>query len=211
MIDSLLAARAKAVPLITTLAREGCELPADGLTGGYGVVTLHRPANVDEPSALRECLDILRRAGERLPLVWPVHPRTRARIDRLGSSAALDASRAICLPPQGYLEMVGMMENAKLVITDSGGVQEETTSLGVPCLTLRANTERPITVEQGTNTLVPRDANAVLALVDEILATGGKRGRAPECWDGHAAERIAADLAEWLREHAAKRVSEVTT
>ena len=211
MIDSLLAAKAKAVPLATTLAREGVELPAGRLAGGCGVVTLHRPANVDEPDALAECLQILGRVGERLPLIWPVHPRTRARIERLGSKAAVDPARVVCLPPQGYLEMVGMMASARLVITDSGGVQEETTSLGVPCLTLRPNTERPITVEQGTNTLVPRDAGVVLALVDEILANGGKRGRTPEAWDGHAAERIAADLEAWLIRRSEQRAGEATT
>jgi UDP-N-acetylglucosamine 2-epimerase (non-hydrolysing) len=102
------------------------------------------------------------------------------------------------LPPQGYLEMVGLMADARVVLTDSGGVQEETTALSVPCLTMRGNTERPITVEQGTNTLVGRDLEFVLKCVDEILVTGGKRGRAPELWDGRAAERIAEDLGEWL-------------
>ena len=95
--------------------------------------------------------------------------------------------------------MVGLMRDARVVLTDSGGVQEETTALGVPCLTLRDNTERPITVEQGTNALVPRDRARVLALIDEVLVSGGKRGRTPELWDGKAAARIAADLAQWLR------------
>jgi UDP-N-acetylglucosamine 2-epimerase (non-hydrolysing) len=94
--------------------------------------------------------------------------------------------------------MLGLMAGATLVLTDSGGLQEETTALGVPCLTLRENTERPITVEQGTNTMVGRDADAIRRGVDEILAGRGKRGRVPECWDGHAAERIAADLWQWL-------------
>jgi UDP-N-acetylglucosamine 2-epimerase (non-hydrolysing) len=102
------------------------------------------------------------------------------------------------LPPQGYLEMLGLMANATLVLTDSGGMQEETTALGVPCLTVRENTERPITIDQGTNTLVGRDRPAILRGVDEILAGNGKRGRVPELWDGKAAERIAAHLAGWL-------------
>ena len=102
------------------------------------------------------------------------------------------------LPPQGYLEMLGLMSASTLVMTDSGGMQEETTALAVPCLTMRDNTERPITVDQGTNTLVGRDRDAILRLVDEILATGGKRGRVPELWDGHAAERIAAHLERHL-------------
>ena len=102
------------------------------------------------------------------------------------------------LPPQGYLEMLGLMSGATLVLTDSGGIQEETTALGVPCLTLRENTERPITIDQGTNTLVGRDRGAIERAVDEILAGKGKRGRVPELWDGRAAERIAAHLALWL-------------
>ena len=104
------------------------------------------------------------------------------------------------LPPQGYLEMLGFMAAARLVITDSGGMQEETTALGVPCLTLRENTERPITIEQGTNTLVGRDRARIVRLVEDIAATGGKRGRMPELWDGRAAERIAQHLAVWLAE-----------
>ena len=103
------------------------------------------------------------------------------------------------LPPQGYLEMLGLMAGAAMVLTDSGGIQEETTALGIPCLTLRENTERPITVDEGTNTLVARDRDAILRGVDDVLATGGKRGRVPEGWDGKAAERIADDLGGWLR------------
>jgi UDP-N-acetylglucosamine 2-epimerase (non-hydrolysing) len=143
-------------------------------------------------------LDILRQMSTRLPLVWPIHPRTRANIDRLGLADRLSGARIACLAPQGYLEMVGLLSKARLVITDSGGVQEETTSLGVPCLTMRPNTERPITIAQGTNTLVPREAGVVLGLVDEILRSGGKRGRTPEYWDGDAARRIADHLASWL-------------
>ena len=104
----------------------------------------------------------------------------------------------VLLPPQGYLEMLGLMSAASLVLTDSGGLQEETTALGVPCLTLRANTERPITIEQGTNTLVGTDRMAILSAVDDVLAGRGKRGRVPEFWDGQAAQRIAADLWHWL-------------
>jgi UDP-N-acetylglucosamine 2-epimerase (non-hydrolysing) len=112
----------------------------------------------------------------------------------------------VLLPPQGYLEMLGLMAEATLVLTDSGGLQEETTALGVPCLTLRENTERPITVEQGTNTLVGHNREAILGAVSDILSGKGKRGRLPELWDGHAAERIAADMYPWLKQRQADMV-----
>jgi UDP-N-acetylglucosamine 2-epimerase (non-hydrolysing) len=195
MIDSLLFHRNRAVPAAQTLTRAGRgEFAAEG----YGVVTLHRPSNVDEPEALRSSLGILHAVSERLPLVCALHPRTVARIDGFGLSGLLKTGRIAVLPPQGYLEMLGLMAEATLVLTDSGGMQEESTALAVPCLTMRENTERPITVEQGTNTLVGRDPVLILRLVGEILASGGKRGRTPELWDGHAAERIAAHLAGWL-------------
>ena len=109
----------------------------------------------------------------------------------------------VALPPQGYLEMLGLMAGASVVLTDSGGIQEETTALGVPCLTMRENTERPVTVEQGTNTLVGRDRDTIIGEIDRILTGAGKQGRVPELWDGRSAERIAAHLAEWLaRRHA---------
>lgn len=198
MIDSLQAALTKAVAPQVTLAREGAASALLTDPAGFGVVTMHRPSNVDDPANLVELLEILGEVGRRLPLIWPIHPRTRANIDKLGLGDRLARVRMACLPPQGYLEMVGLLSHARLVLTDSGGVQEETTALGVPCLTMRPNTERPITVEHGTNTLVPRDATVVLRLVDDILATGGKRGRTPELWDGHAATRIANHLAGWL-------------
>ena len=162
---------------------------------GFGLITLHRPSNVDDKDALSECLAALDDVAGRLPLVWPVHPRTRSNIERFCLSGMMRPERVALLPPQGYLEMLGLMRDARLVLTDSGGVQEETTALAVPCLTMRENTERPITIEQGTNTLVGRDRAAIRATVDDILATGGKRGRVPELWDGMAATRIAADLA----------------
>lgn len=198
MIDSLFAALPKAVAPEETMRREGGD-PAWVREGArYGVVTLHRPSNVDEPATLAQVLAILREVAESVPLVWPMHPRTRANIDRFGLAHLLQGARIACLPPQGYLEMVGLMKRAALVLTDSGGVQEETTALGVPCLTMRENTERPITATHGTNTLVGRDAALIRTCVQDILANGGKRGRMPEGWDGRAAERIAAHLANWL-------------
>ncbi len=161
-------------------------------------MTLHRPSNVDSPDAFGEALAVLRDVAARVPLVWPMHPRARANIDRFGFASLVAEARIAVLEPQGYLEMLGLLADARLVLTDSGGIQEETTALAVPCLTMRENTERPITVAQGTNTLVGRDRMRIVACVEEILAGGGKRGRVPELWDGRAAVRIASHLQSWL-------------
>jgi UDP-N-acetylglucosamine 2-epimerase (non-hydrolysing) len=198
MIDSLRAHLPRAPQPAQVLERAG--FPPDRLRhpAGFAVATLHRPSNVDAPRALEECLDILREVSRRLPLVLALHPRTRANLERFGMNAMLLSERIVVLPPQGYLEMLGLMSRAALVLTDSGGIQEETTALCVPCLTLRESTERPVTIDQGTNTLVRRDRVLALSTVDAVLAHGGKRGRTPELWDGRAAERIAAHLAQWL-------------
>jgi UDP-N-acetylglucosamine 2-epimerase (non-hydrolysing) len=198
MIDSLLSNRELARPAAATLTEHGLNPQLVQGPRGYGVVTLHRPSNVDEPEVLRSLLAVLAEIAAQLPLVFALHPRTRSNIDRFGLASLLDPARMALLPPQGYLEMVGLMKGATLVLTDSGGLQEETTALGVPCLTMRENTERPITVEQGTNTMVGRNVRAIRQGVDDILAGRGKQGRVPEFWDGHAAERIAADLHAWL-------------
>ncbi|MBL8472268.1 MAG: UDP-N-acetylglucosamine 2-epimerase (non-hydrolyzing) [Rhodocyclaceae bacterium] len=198
MIDSLLASRPHAVPPAETLRAAGQNTALVTTSPGYGVVTLHRPSNVDDADTLGGLLQVLNRISERLPLVFAMHPRTRGNIAKFGLSSRLDNARIVILPPQGYLEMVGLMAGATVVLTDSGGIQEETTALAVPCLTLRENTERPITAEQGTNTVLGRDAERIVAAVDEVLQSGGKRGRAPEFWDGRAAERIAAHLHTWL-------------
>jgi UDP-N-acetylglucosamine 2-epimerase (non-hydrolysing) len=195
MIDSVRAHLPRAVPPAETLRRAGADPALVARPRGFGFVTVHRPSNVDRPEALHECLELLKAASERLPLVCALHPRTRANLERFGLETSLDTPRLAVLPPQGYLETLGLMANAALVLTDSGGIQEETTALGVPCLTMRENTERPVTVEEGTNTLVGRDAALARRLVDDIVAGGGKRGCAPELWDGRAGERIAADLA----------------
>lgn len=199
MIDSLLASKPRARSARDTLV--GCQADASVLehASGYGVVTLHRPSNVDQPDSLREMLEILGEVAAKVPLVFALHPRTRNNILRFNLLGLVDPAKMVLLPPQGYLEMLGLMAGASLVLTDSGGLQEETTALGVPCLTLRENTERPITVEQGTNILVGRNRDAIIHQVDEILAGRGKYGRVPELWDGHAAERIAADLWQWLK------------
>ena len=198
MIDSLLRHRSRAIAPAQTLARAGCAADVASVGGDFGVVTLHRPSNVDAPGPLREALTVLSEISSRLPLIWPLHPRAKGNIERFGLASLVAGARVTLLPPQGYLEMLGLLGGARLVLTDSGGIQEETTALAVPCLTMRDNTERPVTVEQGTNTLVGRHLARALACVDEIMAGGGKRGRVPELWDGRAAERIADDLSAWL-------------
>lgn len=199
MIDTVVFGRANARSAADTL--RACHIDPVILSHpvGYGLVTLHRPSNVDHPDTLRALLAVLGEVAISLPLVFALHPRTRSNIDRFGLTGLIDPARMVLLPPQGYLEMLGLMAGAAVVLTDSGGLQEETTALGVPCLTLRENTERPITIEQGTNILVGRDRAAILGAVQEILEGRGKRGRIPELWDGHAAERIAADLYQWLK------------
>jgi UDP-N-acetylglucosamine 2-epimerase (non-hydrolysing) len=195
MIDSLLSHLNRAVPFNRTIEAHGEEPIPEGTA--YGVVTLHRPSNVDEPEQLCALMAVLGRVSERLPLVFPVHPRTAARLEGIG----FDCPPGLRLTgPVGYLEMLGLMKDAKLVLTDSGGMQEETTALGVPCLTLRENTERPITVVEGTNTIVGRDPVRIEAEVDAILRTGGKSGRRPELWDGNASGRIRDTLVSWLEE-----------
>lgn len=203
MIDSLLANRRKAVAPAELLANAG--LSPARIADGYGVVTLHRPSNVDDPETLGPIIDALSEIGRRLPLVFALHPRTRNNLERFGIKTRLDEPGFVVLPPQGYLEMLGLMAGATMVLTDSGGIQEETTALGVPCLTIRENTERPITVDHGTNTLVGVDPVAILKAAEGVLASGGKRGRIPELWDGRAAERIAAHLAGWLEAHGRAR------
>ncbi len=198
MIDSLLSNRDVARPARQTLEQHGADANVLNHPRGYGVVTLHRPSNVDDAATLSLLLGVLREVAQELPLVFALHPRTRNNIERFGLQGLLDPSRMVMLPPQGYLEMLGLLAGATLVLTDSGGLQEETTALGVPCLTMRENTERPITVFEGTNTMVGRNVQAIRDGVSEILAGRGKQGRVPENWDGRAAQRIAADLYRWL-------------
>ncbi|SFC65927.1 UDP-N-acetylglucosamine 2-epimerase (non-hydrolysing) [Polaromonas sp. OV174] len=200
MIDSVFLGRKNARSAKETLQSNNVNPVVLSHPLGYGVVTLHRPSNVDHPEILRALLRVLGEVATKLPLVLALHPRTRSNIDSFCLSDLVDTARMVLLPPLGYLEMLGLMAGATVVLTDSGGLQEETTALGVPCLTLRENTERPITVEQGTNILVGRDRSVIVGAIQEILAGRGKRGRVPEFWDGHAAERITADLYQWLKQ-----------
>jgi len=170
--------------------------------GEYALATLHRPSNVDEPAALAKLLDVLGQTAANIPVVFPVHPRTRAR---LSADAALRrqleaAPGLILIDPVGYLDFLALTSNARLVITDSGGIQEETTALGIPCLTVRKNTERPVTVEIGTNTLVGTDPSEIVPAAIAVLEGRGKKGRVPELWDGRAAERIARILVRFCEE-----------
>ena len=156
----------------------------------FAVLTLHRPSNVDSPESLGSLLGAIGAVAEQLPVIFPVHPRTQERLKALGSHPP--GLRMI--PPVGYLDFLCLLSRARLVLTDSGGIQEETTALGVPCLTLRENTERPITISQGTNQLVGTDPARIVAAARAILTGQTKPGRIPPLWDGRAAERIVAIL-----------------
>jgi UDP-N-acetylglucosamine 2-epimerase (non-hydrolysing) len=156
---------------------------------GYAVLTLHRPANVDDPRRLRPILARLSHVAARMPVVFPMHPRTARRLAEHGIAA--DAAGLRPIDPLGYREFLALVDHAACVLTDSGGIQDETTALGVPCFTLRDNTERPVTIDEGTNTLVMADGRLLPAAFDELVGTGGKRGRVPDLWDGHAGRRSA--------------------
>jgi UDP-N-acetylglucosamine 2-epimerase (non-hydrolysing) len=189
MIDSLITTidRARGLDTHTGLGLEA---------GAYGVVTLHRPSNVDHVDRLERLLDLL--CGLELPLVFPVHPRTRAVIDNHGlvGRCGIEGSNLQLLDPLGYYDFMNLISHAKLVLTDSGGLQEETTFLGIPCLTMRPNTERPITVTEGTNELTTLDT--LPGQVASILQGNWKTGRRPELWDGKTACRIVEVLERFL-------------
>jgi UDP-N-acetylglucosamine 2-epimerase (non-hydrolysing) len=163
---------------------------------GYGVVTLHRPANVDQPEILAELLDVLVETSGDLPMLFPVHPRTRNRLVEFGLAERLQRANGMrVLPPLGYMDFLALTSRAKVIVTDSGGLQEESTVLGIPCLTARPNTERPITVEEGTSTLVSNDPAKLREALRSVLLGHYKVGRCPELWDGRADERMADILA----------------
>ena len=164
--------------------------------GEYGVVTLHRPSNVDDAEALDRVGSALRTVSADLPLVFPLHPRTRENLKRFG----IDFGPGVVLTgPQPYMPFLHLWKDARVVLTDSGGLQEETTALGVPCVTVRENTERPITVEEGTNVLAGTDPSAVVAAARDAIEGRARRGRRPRLWDGRAAERIVNVLAKELK------------
>ena len=198
MIDTLKSQLPHAMPVVETLRQAGVSEAFLGGGKGFGVLTLHRPSNVDDVAVLRGLLRAVADTSKKLPVIFPVHPRTRGRIESYGLLDLISSSNTAMLPPQGYLEMLGLLQHARVVLTDSGGIQEETTALGVPCITLRHNTERPITVTAGTNTITGTDPEKIHTAVDDVLQTGGKAGKSPEFWDGKAATRIAAALHAWL-------------
>lgn len=194
MIDTLLRHRTRAAAS-DVLARMGVP------PRGYALLTLHRPSNVDNRDTLAGIIAALEAVQARLPIVFPVHPRTRKSLESFGLLARLTALPGMILTePLGYLDFLCLLDHARLVLTDSGGIQEETTILGVPCLTLRPNTERPVTVTQGTNQVIGSSPECIVAASLDVLEGRGKEGRVPELWDGHAAERIVRVLLDWQRD-----------
>jgi len=161
----------------------------------YGLITLHRPSNVDDPAVLSQFLEAFEEIQIHLKLIFPAHPRTVKNIESFGLKNRIEGMRNfIVTPPMGYLDFLALMDRAKLVLTDSGGLQEETTVLGVPCLTLRNNTERPITIEMGTNKLVGTQKSAILEAALPIIKGQRRAGRIPPLWDGHASQRVVQVL-----------------
>ena len=190
-------------PMIDTLrrhlsaARARGAVERFGLTArSYALVTLHRPSNVDRVESLRRVFDALRSLSEQIPIVFPVHPRTRERMDRAGIRMTPGIH---VMDPLGYLDFLSLMDQARFVVTDSGGIQEETTALGIPCLTLRPNTERPVTITEGTNRLLGEDPSAILTAAKPLIEGQFPAARCPKLWDGCAGIRIGNVLARYLR------------
>ncbi len=193
MIDSLVANLDKAketkqdFPLLNR--KRNIELNVDFLPGSYGVMTFHRPGNVDEKESLTALVEIWGNASRKVPLIFPVHPRTYHNIEKFGLQEKIDSfENLFFIEPLGYLQFINLVQQAQFVLTDSGGIQEETTYLNIPCLTVRPNTERPVTVWEGSNKLIRIED--ILPEIDLILSGKGKHGSVPEYWDGKTAERI---------------------
>ncbi|MEL7498515.1 MAG: UDP-N-acetylglucosamine 2-epimerase (non-hydrolyzing) [Planctomycetota bacterium] len=189
MIDTLLKQVEK--------AKQSGALAQHNLTPGtFGVITMHRPANVDSQEVLEALLNVLIEISEQMPMVFPIHPRTQSRIDSFGLQSTLDEAENLhCLGPLGYNDFLCLTSQAKVIVTDSGGLQEESTALGVPCLTMRPNTERPITETEGTSVLVGSDAAMLKMYLTQVIDGTYKQGRCPELWDGKASQRIAKIIA----------------
>lgn len=204
MIDSLLYYKDRALKN-DVLKRLGLIDPDNRLSvQDYAVLTLHRPSNVDDRKYLERILKTLEQVGKKLPIVFPVHPRTMRQIKNFGMTKKQPATTSglkpvtgiTCIEPLGYLQFINLMASAKFVLTDSGGIQEETTALGVPCFTLRDSTERPVTIEKGTNTLIGNNPEGILKEAEKVVSGKGKKGEDIPYWDGKAAERIISIIAE---------------
>ncbi len=192
MVDNLLYQREA---LLRSPPTAGAALAFKQAHPRYGAVTLHRPSNVDDAVVFARIASALREVSETLPLAFPVHPRARANLEKFGIDLG---PHVALLPPLAYMEFLNLWKDSTLVLTDSGGLQEETTALGVPCITLRTNTERPVTVTEGTNVLVGSDADLIRAAVRTVISGGAKQGRRPHLWDGQAADRTVEILARAL-------------
>ncbi len=184
MIDSLIFFKEKAAQS-TMLKDLGLE------KGSYALITLHRPSNVDDPDVFRRLISTFQKIEKELTLIFPIHPRSRKRISEFGLDEMIAAMPNLkLLDPLGYLDFMNLMHNARVLLTDSGGIQEETTYLGIPCITMRENTERPVTMDVGTNVLVGSDTDMIYEEFRKVINGRAKKGRIPPLWDGHAAERI---------------------
>jgi UDP-N-acetylglucosamine 2-epimerase (non-hydrolysing) len=193
MIDTLVAH--------LSIARDRQMAARLGLDGRrYGFVTLHRPSNVDDPATLARLLGVLRDLAETLPLVFAMHPRTAAAATQMGLAAWVEGGRTdlICVGPQPYLDSLSLLAGASVVLTDSGGLQEESSVLGVPCLTLRENTERPVTVSLGTSRLVGNDPARITEAFHDAISGRWQKAAAIPLWDGRAGQRVAAELVAWI-------------
>lgn len=184
MIDSLHYALPKSEKS-DVLRRHGLE-PAS-----YALITLHRPSNVDDQQQLRMLIDLLAETSRHCAVVFPVHPRTRKNIAAWGLAGGLPTN-VLLIDPVGYVDFLALMKHSRFVLTDSGGIQEETTALGVPCITARTTTERPVTTELGTNVLVPPVVDGIRAAINQVVTGATRNGVVPPLWDGHASDRIAA-------------------
>jgi len=188
MIDTLLR-------LVQKAAKQPLLAELDLKAGTYAVVTAHRPSNVDSPETLGGLINVLIEVSEQLPVVFPVHPRTKARLESFGLLDSLEAAEGVrLLDPLGYLDFLSLTSQCRVIVTDSGGLQEESTALKIPCLTMRENTERPLTVTEGSSTLCGSDPKLLHQNLTAVLDGTYKSARCPELWDGHAAERIVAEL-----------------
>jgi UDP-N-acetylglucosamine 2-epimerase (non-hydrolysing) len=195
MIDSVKLFSGKPEDGVVTLEQYGL------VSGEYSLLTLHRPANVDNAAALTNIVEILERVQEQIRVVFPIHPRTAHNLDRLGHLARIRSLPGLMVvDPIGYIEFTRLMMHSRFVITDSGGIQEETTYFGVPCLTVRENTERPSTVEIGTNHLVGTNRSEIEKCVRQIMSGKWKKGAVPPLWDGHTSERIISALTGWKQQ-----------